>query len=1031
MFFCARSHYRFNFFSVKFSFFWLLFLFYMIILFYFFSFFLGELGFSIGILLLFLFFLKKINIGFFLGDFIEGDFFGFYIVTITVIVFFLMVLSRSFEFFKSNNWPIFLVVIAFFLLFLVGVFICRRFIIFYLLFEIAVVPIFVVIIGWGYRVNRTQAALYMFLYTFFTSIPFLIFLLFLYVEGFRFVFQNMFFCINSRVTGSFLWVIFSLVFMIKLPVFFFHLWLPKAHVEAPLLGSMVLAGVLLKLGGYGLYKTIMFLWEDFIVISSFLGTFSLLGGCWTGLVCLRQVDLKSLVAYSSVVHIAPVFVVILFLSYLGFLGGLTIIFSHGLCSSCLFFILNLSYIKIGSRSYLLNRGGIVFFPFISFFWLLFCISNIGFPPTFNFFSELLVVLRVFYSRYLILFLLFFIMLFSGFYRVMLYIFFNHGEKKIFLAAYSFFIKDMVCVFLSLYYLFFFIFYLPLFFYLYYFYFVVLEYGRVIVFKCFSFLCVFSHVFLYLLSLRFINESVFIFLSFRDFSFLKLRFIFLIDFYSYLFSSFILLISCVVLYYRFFYIDGDQNMIRFLTLVLLFVSSILFLVFLPSLLGIILGWDALGVSSFILVIFYNNVSSLRSGILTIYLNRLGDVFFIFSFFFIFSLGFFMVGGFLDKIYFLFFLFILFAGITKRAQIPFSSWLPAAMSAPTPVSSLVHSSTLVTAGVYLFIRFYYLIRVFFLRVFLWVVSCLTFFSAGLIACTERDIKKLVAMSTLRQLGMIMFSFCLGNFFLTFFHLIRHALFKSLLFLTCGFIIMTTFSIQDMRFIGGKISVRKRIFYLIFLSVISLIGGFFLRGFFSKDIIIDMVFRIDLSLGFLLLFIFSCFFSILYRVKFLYEGFLSHHLRISENVASFFKVVGFFLGALFFWSIFFGKIFYFYFFDGELSMFVKWQKLVGIAFLFIGLLFFLLYINKLAIKIVAFFWEMLFLTWFFGGFFRRKLALVGIFLVGEFYWLEKIGVISLAQIFWFFIKKFFHPKNYFVVCFILLISMVFFFCVLPISL
>lgn len=430
----------------------------MIVFFFHICLFLGELGFFLFILLSFFFFLKKIFVGGIFRGLFNGDFLRVCIVFLTVLVFFLMVLSRSFDFFKQNSWFSFLVVLIYFFIFLLAVFLCGRFIVFYLTFEMVVIPIFVIIIGWGYRVNRLQSAIYIFLYTFFRSLPFLIFLIYIFLGGYSFIFFNVFYFFFEGLLGSFFWALFCLVFIVKLPVFFFHLWLPKAHVEAPLLGSIVLAGILLKLGGYGFYKILTFSFKDFISLSPFLASFSLLGGCITGLLCIRQVDLKRLVAYSSVVHMAPVLAVVFFIEYCGVLGGLMIMLSHGLCSSCLFFILNLSYIKLRSRSYLLNRGGLFFLPYLSFFWFFLCISNIGFPPTFNFFSELFIIIRVFSYSYFMGFFIFFIMLLAGFYSVILYLFFNHGEKKFFLSVSILTMKDIMVVFLCLFYLFLFIFY---------------------------------------------------------------------------------------------------------------------------------------------------------------------------------------------------------------------------------------------------------------------------------------------------------------------------------------------------------------------------------------------------------------------------------------------------------------------------------------------------------------------------------------------------------------------------------------------
>lgn len=495
------------------------------------------------------------------------------------------------------------------------------------------------------------------------------------------------------------------------------------------------------------------------------------------------------------------------------------------------------------------------------------------------------------------------------------------------------------------------------------------------------------------------------------------FLIVLDIYSIIFVRYIFLISFIVLYYSLFYIDHEANRSRFLILVLTFVGSILVMVLFPSFLVIILGWDGLGVSSFILVIFYNNVSSLRSGILTIYINRLGDIFFIFCFFFLASLGLF-VGDFLFLgSLLLLSIFLMLAGISKSAQIPFSSWLPAAISAPTPVSSLVHSSTLVTAGVYLFIRFFYYLRGLFLLNIFYVISLMTFFTAGLMACLENDLKRLVAISTLRQLGLIMFSFCLGNLFITFFHLVRHAVFKSLLFLTCGFIIMIGFSSQDMRFIGRKAPLRKSIYYILFLSVISLVGFSFLRGFFSKDLIIDLIFRERLG-GFLFfLFLFSCVLSVFYRLKVVYEAFSGFQLGFFQVVTSSLKLVVFLLGGLFFWSVFFGKRFFHLFFVGEFYIYIGWQKQIGFLLFLLGG-FFIVISQKLNLlyRIEFFLWEIAFLNWFFGVFISSKILSISPLLLGEAFWLESAGAkgffIVLSHIFsWISLSKNFFYTTIFV--------------------
>ena len=239
--------------------------------------------------------------------------------------------------------------------------------------------------------------------------------------------------------------------------------------------------------------------------------------------------------------------------------------------------------------------------------------------------------------------------------------------------------------------------------------------------------------------------------------------YLFDWISLMFMGFVLFISGIVLFYRGSYMSGDRNLNRFIILVLAFVVSIIFLIIRPNLIRILLGWDGLGLVSYVLVIYYQNEKSANAGILTVLSNRVGDVAILLRIALIF-----IVGGW-NFIFYVFYLsdeialalkrLIIIAAITKRAQIPFSAWLPAAMAAPTPVSALVHSSTLVTAGVYLLIRFRPAILESKRILFLLLISSVTIFISGLGANFEYDLKKIIALSTLRQLGVMIRALGMG--------------------------------------------------------------------------------------------------------------------------------------------------------------------------------------------------------------------------------------------------------------------------------
>jgi len=265
----------------------------------------------------------------------------------------------------------------------------------------------------------------------------------------------------------------------------------------------------------------------------------------------------------------------------------------------------------------------------------------------------------------------------------------------------------------------------------------------------------------------------------------------------------------------------------------FVVSMCLLIISPNLLIILLGWDGLGLTSYLLVVYYLNYSRSIAGILTFLVNRLGDIFFLFSIVFL-SL-YFDRDIFESKFSTLFLLRTMFIAFrTKRAQVPFSSWLPAAIAAPTPVSSLVHSSTLVTAGVYLLIRFIDLFKIF--GVVMFVCSLITLILAGLMAIFEWDIKKIIAFSTLRQLGFIVRCISIGLSLFGFFHLISHALFKASLFICSGLFIHRTDNNQEFRNSFNFLFITPLVSSCVIICLICLAGFPFSTGFFSKDFILD---------------------------------------------------------------------------------------------------------------------------------------------------------------------------------------------------
>lgn len=226
-------------------------------------------------------------------------------------------------------------------------------------------------------------------------------------------------------------------------------------------------------------------------------------------------------------------------------------------------------------------------------------------------------------------------------------------------------------------------------------------------------------------------------------------------------------------------------------------------------------------------------------------------------------------------------IMLASITKRAQIPFSSWLPAAMAAPTPVSALVHSSTLVTAGVFLIVRFYPFLRTqYMFNNLILVISCITIFISGISAVFECDIKKVVALSTLRQLGVIISALGLGFPALAFFHLLTHALFKALLFVCVGSLIHIHRHRQDLRFMGNLCGQLPLTMCCINIANMALCGLPFLSGFYSKDLLIELSLFNNYSFVIIFLFLFSTILTSCYRVRLIITGVTSINISITIN-------------------------------------------------------------------------------------------------------------------------------------------------------
>nr|QHD47933.1 NADH dehydrogenase subunit 5 [Kamimuria klapaleki] len=347
---------------------------------------------------------------------------------------------------------------------------------------------------------------------------------------------------------------------------------------------------------------------------------------------------------------------------------------------------------------------------------------------------------------------------------------------------------------------------------------------------------------------------------------------LFDWMSLIFMGFVMFISSLVIFYSQEYMGGDLNLNRFILLVLMFVLSMMFLIISPNLISILLGWDGLGLVSYLLVIYYQNVKSYNAGMLTALSNRIGDVALLLAISWMLNFGswnyvFYLEASSESMEMGVIGALVMLAAMTKSAQIPFSSWLPAAMAAPTPVSALVHSSTLVTAGVYLLIRFNVLLVGSWTGSFLLLFAGLTMFMAGLGANFEFDLKKIIALSTLSQLGLMMSVLAMGFPSLAFFHLLTHALFKALLFMCAGAIIHNMSDSQDIRFMGGLVNQMPLTAACFNLSNLALCGMPFLAGFYSKDLILEVVTLSYMNDFSFVLYFFSTGLTVCYSLRLVY--------------------------------------------------------------------------------------------------------------------------------------------------------------------
>nr|YP_010466092.1 NADH dehydrogenase subunit 4 [Hemaris radians]UAT98074.1 NADH dehydrogenase subunit 4 [Hemaris radians] len=361
------------------------------------------------------------------------DMISYGLILLSIWICALMIMSSENLFKNAYNINFFLLNIILLLILLYLTFSVMSLFMFYLFFEGSLIPTLLLIIGWGYQPERIQAGMYLIFYTLFASLPLLMGLFYIYLE------------INSMViyflkffNMNFILLYFCMVmaFLVKMPMYFVHLWLPKAHVEAPVSGSMILAGIMLKLGGYGLLRVLIFLQEINLKLNYIWIIISLLGGFYVSLKCFCQVDIKSLIAYSSVSHMSIVISGIMVMSYWGYFGSYIMMIGHGLCSSGMFCLANINYERMHSRSLFINKGMMNFMPSMSLWWFLLMSSNMSAPPSLNLLGEISLINSLVGWSWFSMLMLMLISFFSAGYSLYLYSYTQHG--KFFQGVYSFY-----------------------------------------------------------------------------------------------------------------------------------------------------------------------------------------------------------------------------------------------------------------------------------------------------------------------------------------------------------------------------------------------------------------------------------------------------------------------------------------------------------------------------------------------------------------------------------------------------------------